>query len=88
MAAQRKHPGVLLVIEVGYKMCFYGVDAETASAVCNIMAFPSGNFLCASIPVPRLHIHVRRLVKAGHKVRAEPPHTLTARLNKKLSGRQ
>eukprot|EP00873_Tetraselmis_striata_P036058 jgi/Tetstr1/456322/TSEL_004102.t1 len=55
---KRKHPGVLLVVEVGYKMRFFGDDAETASAVCNIMSFPDHNFLTASIPVQRLHVHV------------------------------
>jgi DNA mismatch repair protein MSH3 len=66
--AQKKHPDVLLVVEVGYKMRFFGDDAETAASVCNIMAYPDHNFLTASIPTQRLHVHVRRLVRAGHKV--------------------
>ncbi|KAL3139906.1 hypothetical protein ABBQ38_004198 [Trebouxia sp. C0009 RCD-2024] len=63
-----KHPGILLIVEVGYKMRFFGADAEVASKECNIFAFPDHNFLTASIPVPRLHVYVRRLVEAGYKV--------------------
>ncbi|KAL0026611.1 hypothetical protein WJX77_010338 [Trebouxia sp. C0004] len=63
-----RHPGVLLIVEVGYKMRFFGEDADTASKECNIFAYPDHNFLTASIPVPRLHVYVRRLVEAGYKV--------------------
>lgn len=87
---------VLHVMQVGYKMRFFGEDAgapsttdccscimpihnaahqaslcaaaEIASKECNIFAFPDHNFLTASIPVPRLHVYVRRLVEAGYKV--------------------
>ncbi|TKY89492.1 hypothetical protein EX895_002023 [Sporisorium graminicola] len=62
------HPGVLLIIEVGYKLKFYGEDARIASKELNIMCFPERNLLTAMIPVHRLHIHVKRLIKAGHKV--------------------
>ncbi len=62
------HPGVLLVIEVGYKLKFYGEDARIASKELNIMCFPERNLLTAMIPVHRLHIHVKRLIQAGHKV--------------------
>ena len=62
------HPGVLLLIEVGYKFHFYGEDAHVASKVLNIFAYQSRNYLTASVPVVRLHIYVRRLVEAGHKV--------------------
>ena len=64
------HPGVLLLIEVGYKFHFYGEDAEIASKVLNIFAYHPRDrlYLTASVPVPRLHIYVRRLVEAGHKV--------------------
>lgn len=51
---------------VSYSMMFC---AETAARECNIFAFPDHNFMTASIPVPRLHVYVRRLVEAGHKVR-------------------
>ncbi|SNX86158.1 related to DNA mismatch repair protein [Melanopsichium pennsylvanicum] len=62
------HPGVLLIIEVGYKLKFYGEDARVASRILNIMCFPERNLLTAMIPVHRLHIHVKRLIQAGHKV--------------------
>ena len=62
------HPGVLLIIEVGYKLKFYGEDARIASKHLNIMCFPERNLLTAMIPVHRLHIHVKRLIQAGHKV--------------------
>lgn len=62
------HPGVLLIIEVGYKLKFYGEDARIASKELNVMCFPDRNFLTAMIPVHRLHIHVKRLIQAGHKV--------------------
>lgn len=42
--------------------------ADIASKECNIFAYPDHNFLTASIPVPRLHVYVRRLVEAGYKV--------------------
>lgn len=34
-----------------------------------IACFFDHNFMTASFPVPRLSIHVRRLVAAGHKVK-------------------
>jgi DNA mismatch repair protein MSH3 len=63
-----EHPGVLLLIEVGYKFHFYGEDARVAAKTLNIFAYQSRNYLTASVPVPRLHVYVRRLVDAGHKV--------------------
>ena len=36
--------------------------------VLNIFAYQSRNYLTASVPVARLHVYVRRLVEAGHKV--------------------
>ena len=65
---KKDHPGVLLLIEVGYKFHFYGQDARIASKVLNIFAYQSRAFLTASVPVQRLHVYVRRLVDAGHKV--------------------
>lgn len=35
---------------------------------CNLFCYPDRNFMTASIPLPRLHVYVRRLVEAGHKV--------------------
>lgn len=31
-------------------------------------SYPDRNFMTASVPLPRLHVYVRRLVEAGHKV--------------------
>ena len=63
-----RYPGMMLVVEVGYKYRFFGDDARTASKLLNIACFQDKNFLAASIPVPRLMIHMQRLVKAGLKV--------------------
>lgn len=49
---------------------FFGEDAEVASRVLGLYAYPDHNFLTASIPVGRLPVHVRRLVQAGCKVGA------------------
>lgn len=57
-----------LDVQVGYKFRFFGKDAEIASSLCNIFTYPDRNFMTASIPVPRLHVYVRRLVAAGYKV--------------------
>ena len=68
LALKAAHPGVLLLVEVGYKMKFYGDDARIASQLLNIACFREKNLLAAMIPVPRLAVHVKRLVAAGHKV--------------------
>ncbi|KAL1933574.1 hypothetical protein VTP01DRAFT_7664 [Rhizomucor pusillus] len=65
---KEKYPGVLLVIEVGYKFRFFGEDAKIASRVLHIAHFVDRNFYVASIPTHRLSVHVRRLVHAGYKV--------------------
>lgn len=59
---------------MGYKFRFFGPDAEVAAQVCNIFAYHDEKMgaMSASVPVPRLHVHVRRLVEAGHKVRLQP----------------
>ncbi|KAL2556054.1 DNA mismatch repair protein MSH3 [Forsythia ovata] len=63
-----KYPDVLLMVEVGYRYRFFGKDAENAARVLGIYAHMDHNFLTASIPTFRLHVHVRRLVSAGYKV--------------------
>jgi DNA mismatch repair protein MSH3 len=63
-----RYPDVVLLIEVGYKYRFFGGDAETAARVLGIFAHYDHNFLTASIPTFRLHVHVRRLVESGYKV--------------------
>ncbi|XP_057527766.1 DNA mismatch repair protein MSH3 [Amaranthus tricolor] len=65
---KNKYPDVLLMIEVGYKYRFFGKDAETAARVLGIYSHVDHNFLTASIPTFRLHVHVRRLVSEGYKV--------------------
>ena len=71
----------LLVVEVGYKFRFFGEDARVAAKELGIVCIPGkyrydehpseahlDRFASASIPVHRLHVHVKRLVAAGHKV--------------------
>lgn len=78
---KRKYPDTVLVVEVGYKFRFFGEDAKIASQNLSIMCIPGkmrfdehpseahlDKFASASIPVPRLHVHVKRLVSAGYKV--------------------
>ncbi|GAA5919780.1 hypothetical protein JCM1841_005854 [Sporobolomyces salmonicolor] len=68
LALKKENPGVVLLVEVGYKFRFFEEDAQTASRVLNIACFPSQHMLTASIPTHRLDIHVRRLLSAGYKV--------------------
>jgi DNA mismatch repair protein MSH3 len=78
---KHKHPDTLLVVEVGYKFRFFGEDARVAAKALSIVCIPGkyrfdehpseahlDRFASASIPVHRLHVHVKRLVSAGHKV--------------------
>lgn len=78
---KNKHMDTLLVIEVGYKFRFFGEDARIAAKELSIVCIPGkfrydedpseahlDRFASASIPVHRLHVHVKRLVAAGHKV--------------------
>lgn len=78
---KRTHMDTLLVVEVGYKFRFFGEDARLAAKELSIVCIPGkfrydehpseahlDRFASASIPVHRLHVHVKRLVAAGHKV--------------------
>ncbi len=78
---KRTHMDTLLIIEVGYKFRFFGEDARIAAKELSIMCIPGkfrydehsseahlDRFASASFPVHRLHVHVKRLVAAGHKV--------------------
>lgn len=78
---KRTHMDTLLVVEVGYKFRFFGEDARIAAKELGIVCIPGkfrydehvseahiDRFASASIPVHRLHVHVKRLVAAGHKV--------------------
>ncbi|KAJ2160428.1 Mismatch repair protein msh3 [Coemansia sp. RSA 552] len=66
--AKKKHADMILAVEVGYKYRFFGEDARIAARVLGIMCTTANNFYNASIPTPRLMVHVRRLVAAGYKV--------------------
>ena len=76
-----KHLDTIIVMEVGYKFKFFGEDARTASKELGIVCIPGkfrydehlseahlDRFASASFPVHRLQVHVKRLVKANHKV--------------------
>ncbi|ORX33699.1 muts domain V-domain-containing protein [Kockovaella imperatae] len=68
MEIKGENPDVLLFMEVGYKYKFHGDDAKTASKELGIACFPSRNFYTASVPVHRLHVHVKKLISLGYKV--------------------
>ncbi|KAJ2082842.1 Mismatch repair protein msh3 [Coemansia sp. RSA 988] len=68
LAAKQQHADTVLAVEVGYKFRFFGEDARIAARVLGIMCTRANNFYNASIPAPRLMVHVRRLVHAGFKV--------------------
>ena len=78
---KNKHLDTVIIYEVGYKFKFFGEDARTAAKELSIVCIPGkfrydehpseahlDRFASASIPVHRLHVHVKRLVVAGHKV--------------------
>ncbi|KAJ9626342.1 Mismatch repair protein msh3 [Taxawa tesnikishii (nom. ined.)] len=78
---KRKNMDTLLVVEVGYKFKFFGEDARIAAKELGIVCIPGkyrydehpseahiDRFASASFPVHRLHVHVKRLVAAGHKI--------------------
>ncbi|KAI0059076.1 DNA mismatch repair protein MSH3 [Artomyces pyxidatus] len=67
-ALKAQHPDVLLMIEVGYKVRFFGEDARIASKELGIVCFPDRNFLVASIPTHRRDVHLKKLLSKGHKV--------------------
>ena len=60
IAIKAQYPDAVLFVECGYKYRFFGEDAEVASKTLNIGCFEDHNFRTASIPVHRLHIHLRR----------------------------
>eukprot|EP00727_Mastigamoeba_balamuthi_P013702 m51a1_g8955 putative dna mismatch repair protein msh3 (1513) ;mRNA; r:1032663-1038614 len=67
-ATRAQHPGTVLAFEVGYKYKFYGRDAETAASVLRVAAYTDHHYLAAMVPATRVMFHVRRLVRAGHRV--------------------
>lgn len=78
---KRANMDTVLIVEVGYKFKFFGEDARIAAKELSIVCIPGkmrydehvseahlDRFASASVPVHRLHVHVKRLVNAGHKV--------------------
>jgi len=78
---KRDNLDTLVVVEVGYKYRFFGEDARIAAKELQIVCIPGkmrydehpseahlNRFASASFPTHRLHVHVKRLVQAGHKV--------------------
>jgi DNA mismatch repair protein MSH3 len=78
---KRKHLDKIIAYQVGYKYRFWGEDARIAAKELSIVCIPGkyrfdehpseahlDRFASASIPIARLHVHVKRLVTAGHKV--------------------
>ena len=76
-----KHLDTIIIYEVGYKFKFFGQDASIAAKELSIVCIPGkmrydehiseahlNHFASASVPVHRLHVHVKRLVNAGYKV--------------------
>ncbi|KAF2419033.1 DNA mismatch repair protein-like protein msh3 [Tothia fuscella] len=78
---KRKNPDTIIAYQVGYKFRFFGEDARVAARELGIFCIPGkfrfdehpseahyDKFASASFPIARLHVHVKRLVSAGHKV--------------------
>jgi hypothetical protein len=66
-ALKAENPDCTLLVECGYKYIIMGADASAAAQVLSIAAFPDkkSGLPCASFPVHRLAVQVRRLVDAG-----------------------
>lgn len=63
-----KYPDTILMVEVGYKVRFFGEDAKIASQALGIACFPSRNFVSAMIPLHRRDVHLKKLLSQGYKV--------------------
>ena len=68
IAIKAKYSDAVLFVECGYKYRLLGEDAEVASKILNIGCFEDHNFYTASIPVHRLHIHLRRYILYTHNI--------------------
>ncbi|KAG8992221.1 Mismatch repair protein msh3 [Tulasnella sp. JGI-2019a] len=68
LALKAAHADCLLMFEVGYKMRFFGADAQIVSKELGIARFPDRNFLTAYIPIHRKNVHLKKLISLGHKV--------------------
>ncbi|KAA0150560.1 hypothetical protein FNF29_05135 [Cafeteria roenbergensis] len=67
-ALLRHHPGLVLLVECGYKFRFFGRGAVLAARALGIWAHMDRAFMTASVPAFRVGPHVRRLVAAGFAV--------------------
>ncbi|KAF7968561.1 hypothetical protein HWV62_30097 [Athelia sp. TMB] len=73
---KKDNPGVLLMVEVGYKIKFFDDDArntepmvsQIAAKELGIACFPHRNFTEAMIPEYRRDIHLKKLLSKGYKV--------------------
>ncbi|OBZ75370.1 DNA mismatch repair protein MSH3 [Grifola frondosa] len=63
-----KHPGVLLMVQAGYKLTFFEEDAKIASQELGIVCFLKRNLFTAMIPLHRKHVHLKKLLSQGYKV--------------------
>ena len=66
-----KHPGMILMLECGYRYRFFGEDAYIAGKVLDIMAHKDDDAMFATASVPTFNganAYIRKLVAAGHKV--------------------
>ncbi|KAJ7172624.1 muts domain V-domain-containing protein [Mycena filopes] len=70
MGIQRDNPGVVLMVEVGYKYIFFENDAKVAAKELGMVCFLPDQraLLVASIPTHRREIHLKKLLSQGHKV--------------------
>nr|WCZ58503.1 DNA mismatch repair protein Msh3 [Andalucia godoyi] len=62
-----RYADVVLFVECGYRYRFFGRDALIASKELSIFMHMDKNFQTGSIPVQRLHVHIRRLCNLGYK---------------------
>ncbi|KAJ7046634.1 muts domain V-domain-containing protein [Mycena alexandri] len=67
---KKDNPGVLLMVEVGYKYIFFEDDAKVAAKELGMVCFlpEQRALLVASIPTPRRDIHLKKLLSQGYKV--------------------
>lgn len=65
---QKQHPGLVIMVECGYKYRFFGRGAVLAAQSLGIWTIKDHAMMTASVPTFRLGAHVRRLVAAGFAV--------------------
>ncbi|WAR62094.1 hypothetical protein PtB15_14B188 [Puccinia triticina] len=65
---KKQYPKLVIFMEVGYKIRLFGPDAVLASQVLSIghLAIPGRE--TAFFPKTSLHVHLSRMIMAGHKV--------------------